>query len=435
MKFSIKNIDFKNEKTLRYIVYAIFAFLFFCKHYDLVYVGDDLIMGPGVDTYTLWDNLVWHWDYNGRIITDVFANIWYRIPMMCWKIFDTALYVVAAMLISRVFTKNRLHDLLIVCGLLLLFPFNYMESAGYIATSANYFYPVLGIFVITRHIKYVLENEKVPVPMYFASAISIIYFTNHDQTAVGLLGCMVCYLVYCVVTKADKRLIQHVSGLLGSSAVIYGLSFLIPGHMGRTDTANELETWFPEYVEWNFADKVYHGYTSTVANLFYNNVLLFVLFAILLFMISLKSKSFVKIIVAAIPIGGILLCNSWGSQRFIYYFERSIGMPELLPLEVFPLAFILSIFILISIFYTIWNCVDKLEDRLMLTMLLVMAAGTREMMGFTFTIYASSYRTFTFFLYALIICSLILLRQLEEDKENKHYWYIALGALGALLLA
>ena len=86
-----------------------------------------------------------------------------------------------------------------------------------------------------------------------------------------------------------------------------------------------------------------------------NVVLLFVLFAVLLFMISLKTKSIVKIIVAVIPIGSILLCNSWGSQRFIYYFERSIGMPELLPLEIFPLAFILSIFILISIFYKYWH--------------------------------------------------------------------------------
>lgn len=434
MNFNLKNLDWKSEINRKRIIYLFFAFIMFVQHYDLVYVGDDSIMGPGVDTYTLWDNFLWHWDYNGRIITDVFANVFYRMPMMIWKVFDSALYIVMGMLISRTFTKNRVQDVLVVCGLLLLFPFFYMESAGYIATSANYFYPTLCIFVVIRHITYVLENKKVPVGMYIADAVAIIYFTNHDQTAVGFLGCIVCYFAYLIITKADKILTKHVGGLLGATGLVYGLSFLIPGHVGRTDTANELETWFPEYVEWNFFDKVYHGYTSTVANLFFNHVLLFGLFAILLFLVSLKTKSFLKIAISAIPFAGIALCNFWGSHRFVYYFERSIGMPELLPLEVFIYPLVLSILMLAAIFYTIWTCIDKLEDKLLLTLLLVMAAGTREMMGFTFTIYASSFRTFTFFLYSLILCCIILLRQLEEDEAHKPLWYVGIGAIAALLL-
>ena len=74
-----------------------------------------------------------------------------------------------------------------------------------------------------------------------------------------------------------------------------------------------------------------------------------------------------------------------------------------------------------------------MEHKLFLTLLLVLAAGTREMMGFTATIYASSYRTFTFFLYAVIICCLIILNELEEKIEDKHLWYMGLGAIAALL--
>jgi len=74
-----------------------------------------------------------------------------------------------------------------------------------------------------------------------------------------------------------------------------------------------------------------------------------------------------------------------------------------------------------------------MENKLLLTLLLVLSAGTREMMGFTATIYASSYRTFTFFLYALIVCCLILLNELEEDEEHKHLWYMGIGAIVSLL--
>lgn len=433
MKLSIKNIDLQNEKVQRFLIYALLLLIVFIRHFDLTYVGDDFIMGPGVDEYTLWDNFIWHWESNGRIITDVFANIWYRVPMMIWKLFDTALYGFAAMLIARVFTRNRVKDLFVVNLLLLLFPFIYMESAGYIATSANYFYPMFAILIVTRHIKYVLEDEKVPLPMYIASALSIVYFTNHDQTAVGLLGCMTCYFIYCIMTKQNARIQKHVGGLFASTLFVYALSFLIPGHLGRSNSDVELNLWFPEYVEWSFIEKVYHGYTSTVANLFFNNVSLFILFAILLLFISFKQKKLLNILIAAIPLGGIVLCNTWGFHRFIYYFERSIGMPELIPPTIFPIPFVLSILMIAAAFYTVWNCVDKLEDKLMITTLLVMGAGTREMMGFTFTIYASSYRTFTFFLYALILCCIILLRQLEDDSEHQHYWYVGLGAAIALL--
>ena len=42
---------------------------------------------------TLWEAFLFRWGYNGRIVTDVFANIWYRFPsMMWWKYFDTGIY-------------------------------------------------------------------------------------------------------------------------------------------------------------------------------------------------------------------------------------------------------------------------------------------------------------------------------------------------------
>lgn len=435
-KNTFMSAKFMNEKTIKFFIYVAYGMFFFWEHYHLGYVGDDLIMGPGVDTYTLWENFVWHWDYNGRIVTDVFANIWYRFPsMMYWKVFDTGVYIVTAMLISRIFTKNTWQHVLIVCGLILLFPFNYMESAGYIATSANYLYPLVGVLCILRLFVYILENQKTPFYMYIAVALSIIYTTNQDQTAIALLAGLVIYLIYCRVTKADKRLTRNITGVLAGSLVAYGFYFVLPGHLGRMtgESTEEMDIWFPEYADWTFGDKVFHGYTSTVANALFNDVLLVTLFAALLLIISLRQKSPFKIFIGSVPFVGIAISHFMNKGQFIYYFPRSIGMPELMPIEVFAFPFLLSIIILGCLFWGIWLNVDKLENKLLLTLLLVLAAGTREMMGFTATIYASSFRTFTFFLYAIIVGCIILLNELEDDKEHKHLWYMGVGAILALL--
>lgn len=427
---------FADERTAKACIYLVYAIFFFWRHYFLEYVGDDLIMGPGVDTYSLWENFVWHWGYNGRIVTDVFANIWYRFPsMMWWKVFDTGVYVVLAMLMTRIFTKNRWYHALLVCLLILVFPFNYMMSAGWIATSANYLYPFVGALVLVRMIKYVLEDQKIPVFMYFAAALSIIYTTNQDQTAVALLAGLVIYLVYLHIMKAEHRLKKTTLGIFLSSLAMYIAYFLLPGHLGRmsSDSTDEMDLWFPEYIDWTFGDKVFHGYTSTVANLFFNDVLIFTLFVGLLLVISLRQKNPLKIAVGCIPFLGVTLSHYMDKGQFIYYFERSIGMPELMPIGVFSFPFILSIIMLVSIFATVWLNLDKLEHKLFITLLLVLGAGTREMMGFTATIYASSYRTFTFFLYAIIICCIILFNEIEEDKEHRHLWFMGLGAILPLL--
>lgn len=431
---NLKNIDWKNERNLKRIIYFIFACFMFVQHYPLVYVGDDLIMGPGVDTYTLWENFLWHWDYNGRIFTDVFANIWYRMPMMIWKIFDTGIFTIIAFLISRIFTKNRVKNVALVCILMLLFPFNYMESAGYIATTGNYLYPMFCVLMILFHLTYVREERKLSKWVYLSTALSILYATNHDQTGIALVAGLLMYFIYLKVTKDDnKTLIKHVGTIFTISTISYVLNFLIPGHLNRMkDVTEEMDAWAPQYADWTFIDKVYHGYSTTVANLFFNDVKLFILFTVLIFLLGLKQKNLLLKITGFLPMGLALIDDY--ARRFVVYFDFSYSMPDLVPpgLDFFPTF--ATIVALVCIFYTIWNSDISMQRKWYLTMMLVLAAGTREMMGFSFTLYASSFRTFTFFLFALIACCITLFHELEEDTKNPSLSHIAIGSMLALLI-
>ena len=73
------------------------------------------------------------------------------------------------------------------------------------------------------------------------------------------------------------------------------------------------------------------------------------------------------------------------------------------------------------------------QRKYLVFMLLILAAGSREMMGLSATLYASSFRTFTFFLYATIACCLLILQELKSEKKN-YEWYSGLGAIAALAI-
>ena len=71
---------------------------------------------------------------------------------------------------------------------------------------------------------------------------------------------------------------------------------------------------------------------------------------------------------------------------------------------------------------------DKWTKTLAISML-VIGAASREMMGFTPTIYASDFRTFTMFFFCIIIAILCVLKELIRKKEDKGTLAVAIAAL------
>ncbi len=419
----------KKENVFRCLIFLIFAGLLFCMRIPVTYIADDAMVAPTITDQTLLENFIAHWTDNGRIFTDVLANMFYRMPIVVWKIFDTGVYCLIAGLIAKLFTPNTWKDLLNVCILLFLFPFYYMASAGYIATSANYIYPVLCLLVILLPITNTLHNRQTTKPIYIAAVIAVLYATNHDQTAMVLLGGLLLYLLYNIITKADQKIIKNAAIWFGFSLASYIFMFLMPGHIARMSSTIEIDYWLPQYVDWTLFDKIYHGFTTTMATLLYHNVELFLLLCFMLFLAALRQESIIKKIIAAIPLMIIFVGRFIGTGHFVVYYDYACNMPELLPYTESILPITLAIAAVASIFYTIWNCVDSLKRKCMLTMLMILAAGSREMMGFSATIYASSFRTFTFFLFACILCILILLNELREDYHHKNLYYMGLGSI------
>lgn len=419
------------NKTLIYISFTI---VLFWIRIPMVCVSDDAIVRASVQDQSLFDNFIHRWTYNGRIFTDVLANVFYRMPMTVWKVFDVGIYLAIAFMLARLFTQNSWKNVLSICALILLYPTEYLISAGYIATSTNYVYTVFSLLYICIYIQDLHKGRSVHPIRYPLILLAILYATNHDQTAMVLLGGMALYIAYCIYRRTDKAILLWLSVIFGISFMSYVFMYFVPGHQYRMHNTNEMNFWLPEYANWSLAKRIYKGYSSTVAVLFFTDLKIFHLFCLLIALCGFSQKSKINRAISLIPGCVILLGNLLGKDNFVIRNTSTLRMCDLISPHENPIPLLLTVMSVLSILYTFWTCIEDLDRKVYLEILMILAAGSRWMMGFSATIYASSYRTFTFFIYALIISILLILNELKSKMPNRAEW-VAIGAIAMALLA
>ena len=112
-------------------------------------------------------------------------------------------------------------------------------------------------------------------------------------------------------------------------------------------------------------------------------------------------------------------CLGVKSQE-VHNYDYAFKMPEIGPFlknTKYLIALALSVIMILSIVFAIVLLVRNRIRTSIIGMLLFLAAGSREMMGLSPTIYASGYRTFTFFLFAIMVCILLGLQEVVEQLE------------------
>ena len=139
-----------NKRNCRIWIDAGFFFLIFAIHIPWDIISDDAVnLELGLSCF---EYFVRQWKENGRYFTDSLAYLFLKGPLIIWKLFDSVIYLLMAKMTAYLLGEEKMWD--VVCYMMfLMFPFDYMISAGYIATSANYLYPVFGIILIFSCLK------------------------------------------------------------------------------------------------------------------------------------------------------------------------------------------------------------------------------------------------------------------------------------------
>lgn len=345
----------------------------------------------------------------------------YCIPFSIWKVIDTALYGFLLFLIWHLFTNRTLVMLSVSAVLVILYPINdYLSSAGYIATSTNYFYTIIGLLLGITPLVKSIRNERIHPIACFLSLLGLFYAENQDQTAAVSIGLFFLANVYFFFRwkqkrdKEDRNRVVLCSSYLALTIVIYLFMFLTPGHLFRMSDDQEMLRWLPVYQYWPLWYKLYKGVSTTFATLFFlqpKNFQLFCLFlTVYLFLYDRK-----RVLPSIILILSMLVAGTLERNWFIRQLEYAPGTPDLQSIYTNPFGVIISI-IIFSMLITCVLIIGKTNKELCIALLIanILGFGSRIMMGLSPTLYASSFRTFTPLLFCFIVCDVFLVEHIVE---------------------
>ncbi len=404
------------EYFLAAMVFIVFLIIIYRIHIPMEIVSDDAYnLEHGLNRSNVFEWIRDRFYSNGKFLTDGAALLLYLIPFNAWKVLDTLVYGVILFMLWRLFTDRSVVMLAICAGLEAAFPiFFLMRSAGYIATSANYVYAVAALLLGMAPLVRTIRREGVSVLLFVLSLMGIIFSSNQDQTAmIAIGGFLMTGILYFLKNKAHgkglyRRVLAVSSVYFLISLAAYILMFLTPGHIARMKSTAEMEYYLPQFAGWSTGFKLYRGMATTFAWLFFSQPVLLRLFCLELLAVCCIRKT--KAVIFPILLTAVLFVVSMqDSSHFVIVHEYAYYMPDLKPVQTDPGGLILSIVLLALMILSVLALWRSDRDLCAwLVILNILGFGSRFMMGFSATLYASSFRTFTPQLFCFMICCILL---------------------------
>lgn len=415
------------------LTFVIFMTVIYLIHIPMEPVSDDEAnLALGISFQNVLSFVIDRFYHIGKFITDGTAFFLYLIPFKLWKLIDTLIYAGILYLLWDMFTDRSLKMLIASACAVTMFPvFFYMYSAGFIMTSTNYVYAAAALLLGYRPLMHALEERHTSVPTYILSIVGLIYASNQDQSAlIAIGGFLMTGIVFLWKYKRtnnsqSKKMIRLCTICFVLSILLYAFTFFTPGHLERMSDNSEAVRFLPQYLHWSPLKKIYQGMSSTFAHIFFQKPVLFSCFTVLILITTCihnkKRAVFPLMLFLLLQICSALQGSAaFGHDTFISLYDYSFGMADLLPLQVTPIPFIVSIIIFILMIISVL-CLYETDPRLSVTLFILntLGFGSRFMIGLSPTIYASSYRTFTFQMFCFMICDLLMLGTILDKTCNK----------------
>ncbi|WP_251551948.1 DUF6056 family protein [Neobacillus muris] len=357
-----------------------------------------------------------------------------------WRILDTAIIILGAVSISKLVPSH--HERAtnwIIIGLLFMYPFTHMGSAGWMATTLNYLWPLSFGLIAMIPIKKTLFNEKIFWYEYLLYIPALIFSANQEQMSAILFA---VYLMVSIYLFFNKKM----NGFLFIQTIICLMSILFilttPGNEIRK--ISEVGRWFPDYNNISFIRKIEMGFSSSWFEFVMKPNVIFIVFSLLLMigmMTTQKNKTYQWI--AFVPITSSLIFGLLSpvlGGLFPGFFEIKNSMtqygtgvnfvsiiswiPDIILSLVF-LSILVSLFLVFS---------DK-KYSIVTIFIILLGFGSRLLMAFSPTIWASVERTFIFMYFAFLICSVFLYVEIVKVRLNKYGTIIKIILLILALLS
>ena len=220
--------------------------------------------------------------WSSRVLVNLPIHIALHFGLKLWFPGEILMELILILGMIKIFAPKK--DF-VSCSLLtlflLMFPFGYMTTAGWVTTTMTYIWPIAMAVFACGTIRDYLDDNRIPIWKAILYCLSMIYAANQEQNSVLLL------LVYgvtvaIILVRREKPKKATVVLIIQAMEVLANFLFhvLAPGNSMRRE--EEVANWFADYDSLSLIDKLEMGFSSTMYEFFFKNCYLMVTFAILL---------------------------------------------------------------------------------------------------------------------------------------------------------
>lgn len=422
------------KKIISYVALIITIWLIYSFHsnYDIFEISDDAWFKNAGEYFRLIDFLKWrYFNWSARLLPDTVAYLFFKLPILYWRIFNTALIVLLGYSISRIFNKGfkllAISSSLFILGYM---SFNVIYSGYFwITGSFNYLLPMaIGMFVMIPYAdSYFREIEpQLSVKIVINLLIVCLFSVSNEQVLACALGAAFCYHIATYIQKKSQNIIM----ILSTGIMLLGfiLMYISPGNKFRF--IFEEAKYLPGFSLMSLSGRTKLGIFWLYQELSRNMTMSIILITILTIIIT-KYEWYKKLLVVLSTLM-ITLYNVYPKSIMDFESRSKIPFSQFLNLKkLISIEFLnyLCPFILWTLFFSILIiCILSNTDYPIFISLCFLAAFTScILMFFSPTIYASGPRVFNCFGLILSIISFYLFQKIIEKFNNEGYPTFVLG--------
>lgn len=391
----------------------------FDDEYFLEQVTNNSCLSFAISRYSWWSS---------RVIIEFVLCAVLKTSKYLWILLEAGMVALAGYSISRIFIKdNKKENNIMLLFMILLYPLNVMNGAGWAATTTNYMWPLATCLFALVPIKKIWNGEKIRLFEFPLYSIALIYAGNQEQSCAILVGTYILFSIFMIIK--NKKL--HPYMVVQSLIIIASLVFILtcPGNYARNQA--EIADNFKDFEMLTVLDKIGLGLTATNALLVGNgNALFLLLTGLMVVYIFSNCKENLYKIIAVIPFLSVMLLAFLSNTTsnifpFIVSFKKYFIMEGVMLTAAnsnnlfYTLPVIFAFINFMCVILSIMIIFKNLKNNIALLVFLV-GLASRLIMGFSPTIFASATRTMIFLEFSMIIVSILVWQALikKNDKND-----------------
>ncbi len=305
-----------------------------------------------------------------------------------------------------------------------VFPAMVLVDAGFIATTVNYLWPITFGLLCLFPVRNKLMGIKTPLWFKLATVPLLVYACNMQQMCAVLLGVMLCAQVYlwAVKRKFDLFVLLQTAAVAALSVYSYSINVFSDNSRMLRETAR----YFPDFGALSIFERAELGFSSTLycmtaeVRLAFAGFVLFAAF-IAVYGIKILRKPFLKAtsafpLVFSLGMGTLSLIKPEWIKAICGGLENGgIGKAR----YVFsPVADLLFACVLACVLTGVFSLVKTKQSRLVCALIMAAGFGSRILMGFSPTVWASGYRTFAILFVCFILIALLTVNENSREPNG-----------------